>query len=307
MDLALIWWCALGMVAWLAFAWLAGWVWSAPNAHHDLPGRAAYRFGQLYSKLLHRVRASGLGHIPSDAGTGWTGAGRPLVVIANHTAGCDPLVIQSVLPFEARWIMAEEMRVPLLEPIWRTFRIITLDRRSRDAAGMREALAHLRAGGVLGIFPEGHLERPARHLLPFAPGVGLLIRRGNARVLPIVVDGTPQKLAAWDSLLTPSRTTVRVLPVIEPERWAGMSPEDIALALHAMYEKATGWPSATTRPLLSHEPPLIVDFAGQLIDETGRVWIENPAGGYQPTDRRGVLDGDAPGAIRVAPEAGVWP
>lgn len=291
-------WIVLGVLAWLVFALLAGWVWAAPSKHRDLVGRAAYRFAQVYSKVLHRVQVEGRANIPDDAGTGWYGAASPLVVIANHTAGCDPLVAQSALPFEARWIMAADMRVPMLEPIWQFLQIITLDRRSKDATGLRQALAHLKAGGVLGMFPEGHLERPMKHLLPFEPGIAMLIRRGNARVLPVLIDGTPQRMAAWDSLLTPSRTTIRFLPIIPPERWEGMTPAEIADSLRQLYQRETGWPLSDTKPDLEHDPPLFVDFAGQRIDETGQRWEADAAGVQQPTGRKGVLSGDDPQAIR---------
>lgn len=301
MTIGLVLWIVLGVLAWVAFALLAAWVWTAPNTHRDLPGRAAYRFAQVYSRVLHRVRVEGREHIPADTGTGWHGAGSPLIVIANHTAGCDPLVIQSALPFEARWIMAEDMRVPVLEPFWNYIEIITLDRRGKDARGLRTAMAHLKAGGVLGIFPEGHLERPARRLLPFEPGIAMMIRRGKARVLPVVIDGTPQKLAAWDSLYTPSRTTVRFLPVIEPTRWEGKSPVQIAEELRALYQRETGWGLSDTKPKLHHDPPLLVDFIGKYVDEQGQRWELDDEVNFHPTGEPGVLSGDHPEA-RIASE-----
>ncbi|MGP1347658.1 MAG: lysophospholipid acyltransferase family protein [Phycisphaerales bacterium] len=283
-------------VGWIGFALLATWVWRAPNTHRELPGRAAYRFGQVYARALHRVRVVGREHIPADGGTGWRGAGSPLIVIANHTSGCDPLLVQSALPFEARWIMAEDMRVPVLDPVWGFLEIITLDRRGGSARGLREAMGHLKRGGVLGLFPEGHLERPARQLLPFEPGVAMLIRRSGARVLPAIIDGTPQRLAAWDSLLTPSRSQVRFLPVIEPSRWEGMDAEAIAGELRSLYARETGWAMNDRKPLMRHDPPLLVDMAGNYVDEGGTVWREDGSGVLRATDDRAVRTGEAPEA-----------
>ena len=74
--------------------------------------------------------------------------------------------------------------------------------------GAREAIKHVRGGGVLGIFPEGGLERPARTILPFQAGVGLIIRRTEAPVLPVVVSGTPIADQAWTSLVRFSSSVV---------------------------------------------------------------------------------------------------
>jgi hypothetical protein len=58
---------------------------------------------------------------------------------------------------------------------------------------------------VIGVFPEGRLERPERHLLPFLPGLGVMIKRTRASVLPIVIEGTPQTETAWASVLASQR------------------------------------------------------------------------------------------------------
>ena len=44
----------------------------------------------------------------------------PLVVVGNHTAGIDPLLVQSACIFEIRWLMLSEMMVggPTLQALW---------------------------------------------------------------------------------------------------------------------------------------------------------------------------------------------
>ena len=131
---------------------------------------------RLNARLVHRLRVVGREHVPRTKRPG------PLIVVANHTSGVDPLLVQAVAPFEIRWIMAEDMRVPAMEPVWRWARIIFVDRLMSRTSGVREAVEHLRAGGVVGVFPEGHLERPPHRVLPFLPGVGMLIARTGAPV-----------------------------------------------------------------------------------------------------------------------------
>ncbi|HYE02339.1 MAG TPA: hypothetical protein VD963_03785, partial [Phycisphaerales bacterium] len=53
---------------------------------------------RVYAGLLHSLRIRGGRHIPPSRRPG------PLIVVANHTAGVDPLLIQSACPFEVRWM-----------------------------------------------------------------------------------------------------------------------------------------------------------------------------------------------------------
>lgn len=199
----------------------------------------AFRLVQVYSRTFHHLRATGTGHIPRTRTPG------PLVVVCNHTAGVDPLLVQAACPFEIRWMMALDMRLGPLEWFWEWSGIIGVDRTGKDSVGAREALRHVREGGVLGVFPEGAIERPARHILPFHPGVGLIVARTRAPVLPVVIEGTPQAREPWTSLHTPSRARLTFGPVMrfDDRRY---SPAEVAQRLHEWYVDATGWPTAPT-------------------------------------------------------------
>lgn len=204
---------------------------------------------RAYSRWWHRLEAHGMDSIPdlgqiSDASGRPLGSGRPAIVIANHTAGIDPLLIQASLDFEPRWMMAADMRARILEPLWQVARIIFVDRTKRDSGSLREAMRHLQAGGVLGIFIEGHIAKPPRHLLPFKEGAGLLIRKTGALVIPVVVDGTPLAETAWGSIFRRSHSKVRFLEPVDYTQGelAELGPAAITADLRARFQRATGWP-----------------------------------------------------------------
>ncbi len=206
------------------------------NPRRDFETGLAWRLMQIHARVVHRLRLEGLEHIPRVPEPG------PLVVVANHTAGVDPLLVQSACPFFIRWLMAEDMRLPALEWFWGWTGVIAVDRAGREVAAAREAIRHLRAGGVIGIFPEGNLERPDRHILPFLPGVGLIIAKSGARVLPVVIDGTPQVDPAWSSLWRTGRARVRFLAPIDYAS-SPLRPVEIACDLRRRFLEATGWPA----------------------------------------------------------------
>ncbi len=215
------------------WAWFCHWVTATSPTGHAMAG-IAWRFFQVYVRVVHRLKVEGLEHVPKGRDAG------PLVVVANHTAGVDPVLIQAMCGFEIRWMMAADMQVSELDWMWEIGKVIAVSGDGRDSTAAREAIRHVQSGGVLGIFPEGGLERPARRLRPFMPGIGLIVHKTGAPVLCVVVDGTPQVDPAWASLWRRSRSTLRFLPVVSyAER--GLKPAQIAADLQAKFAEATGW------------------------------------------------------------------
>jgi 1-acyl-sn-glycerol-3-phosphate acyltransferase len=224
---------------WIAFAFLARAAASGPR--DDLLSGSLLLLIRVYFAIMNRPRYEGLEHLREGESLVLRD-GLPLIIVSNHTAGLDPLLIQNATSrIEPRWMMAADMQVPALDAFWRWARIISVARTEGDAASAREALRHLAGGGVLGIFPEGGIERPPRELLPFLPGVGLLIRRSGAAVLPVVIEGTPQVDPAFASFWHTGRPRVRFMPI---QRYADtpLRPAEILSHLQGRYQAWTGWP-----------------------------------------------------------------
>jgi 1-acyl-sn-glycerol-3-phosphate acyltransferase len=220
------------------FAFFTRWVMDNPREGDPLIG-LAFRFVQVYVRVVHHLEVRGREHIPQGRKPG------PLVVVCNHTAGVDPLLVQSACPFEIRWMMALDMRVSFMEMLWEWADIIFVDRTGKDAVGARDALRHVKSGGVLGVFPEGAIERPARHILPFHPGVGLIVSRTGAPVLPVIIEGTPQARMPWTSLRMRSYSKITFGPLMRFDD-RKYSPAEIAQTLQEWYIESTGWPTAPT-------------------------------------------------------------
>jgi 1-acyl-sn-glycerol-3-phosphate acyltransferase len=209
------------------------------NPRGDVEGGLLWHGARLYSRLLHRTCIIGAENIPASRRAG------PLIVIANHTSGVDPALMQAACPFEIRWMMTASMRHPAGEFLWQYMRIIFVEPGGRELAAAREAIRHLAAGGVVGIFPEGGLERPPRTIMPFLGGVGLIIKKTGAPVLPFVIDGTPTADHAMKSLYRFSRARLRIMPPIDYAA-TSLSPAEITADLQHRYVDWTGWPVAAS-------------------------------------------------------------
>ena len=161
--------------------------------------RAIHSVCNIYGKAFQRVRV----HTPCPLPR--TG---PALVASNHTAGLDPITIQSVCPRPIVWIMTHEYYdKPSLRWFLKYAEMIRIDREGRDSGAWRDALRMLKKGRVVGVFPEGRIERtPA--LMPFQSGVALLAMRGGADFFPVYVDGLQRNKPMLDAFLTPQHPSV---------------------------------------------------------------------------------------------------
>lgn len=88
----------------------------------------------------------------------------------------------------------------ILEKICTT---IWMDREKIDFTAVREALSHLRKGGVVGIAPEGTRSRESHGLLEGKQGAAVLAERASIPILPIGIIGSDQVYAHWLKLRRP--------------------------------------------------------------------------------------------------------
>lgn len=197
---------------------------------------------RVYALSVHSLRAEGLRNVPRTRSPG------ALVVVCNHTAGVDPLLVQVLLPFEVRWMMGRDMRIPQLADFWEFAGVIDVNRTGRDVTSAKVALRHLDQGGVVGVFPEGRIARPRGVILPFHAGVGLLVARSGARVLPALIRGTPEARSAWGSLLRLSRSRVHFGPLMS---FDGRTPAEITDELREWFRHESGWALSDGKHLAS--------------------------------------------------------
>ncbi len=200
---AAIWLLFAGLIYAVIMPWLA-------NSPGETPVIGLiWRLLQVYVRVVHRVRYEGMEEFRQIADPG------PLIVVSNHTGAVDPLLIQAGCRFHVRWMMASEMMSHKLDWLWKQQRTIPVDRDGRDAGPAREAIRHVQAGGIVGIFPEGRIVQPPEEIRPFYMGVGLIVARAKAPVLLVWISGTPKADSMLESLTRRSRARVRFVDLID--------------------------------------------------------------------------------------------
>jgi 1-acyl-sn-glycerol-3-phosphate acyltransferase len=209
--------------------------WAGERAYR---GEAVIGWARLvsipYLRYFQRLTIEGTHLVPSEVGP----AG--LIVVSNHGAGLDPVALQAAMRHPIRWMMSAEMMLPGLAWAWRRLRVIPVCFDSRDAAALKTAIAHVAAGGVLGIFPEGAIERPARQLRPFSGGLRLILSRSRAPVLVALIDPGQPAETAYAALFKPTHARLRFVALIEP------GPDghgrDASERIFELLKRETGWP-----------------------------------------------------------------
>jgi len=147
----------------------------------------------LLVHTFYRVDKEGLERIPTEGAC---------VVVCNHVSFVDAIVIAACVRRPIRFVMDHRIfGIPLLNFIFRTMRTIPIAPAKEDPEmkerAFAEAAAALRAGEIVGIFPEGKLTETGE-LNPFRPGLQRILEQAPVPVFPMALRGL------WGSFFTRS-------------------------------------------------------------------------------------------------------
>ena len=154
---------------------------------------------RVFARVYHRLDVLSPQRLP-DTG--------PAILICNHTSGLDPQLIQACCPRMITWMMAQEYYdLPVLKQLLEVVGVIPVTRSGRDTSATRAALRALGNGQLLGVFPEGKIEK-TRELLPFQTGVAMIAIKTNVPVFPAYLDGSQRGQEIPGAFLRPQRASI---------------------------------------------------------------------------------------------------
>lgn len=167
----------------------------------------------------------------------------PAIIVANHTSPVDPVLLWHRHFAQFRkphlrvigFMMAKEFyqQNVIMRWVCRALESIPVERSGRDMAPTRAALKRLENGQLLGIFPEGRLNRvtPDQRLLPpGGTGVAWLAIRSKAPVIPVFIRNAPRRNSMLRSFFVRTNVTVIYGEPIDLSAWYDKKPGHVELA-----------------------------------------------------------------------------
>lgn len=132
-------------------------------------------------KVLLRLEVTGLENIPASG---------PVIIIINHIAFLDPLMVCAVSPrLVIPMAKKEAFDSWLWWPFLKLYGAIPVQRGEADTRAVKTALQTLKQQGVILMAPEG-TRSPTYQLQPGKEGAAMIALRTEAVIVPIGITGT---------------------------------------------------------------------------------------------------------------------
>jgi 1-acyl-sn-glycerol-3-phosphate acyltransferase len=113
----------------------------------------------------------------------------PALLIANHQSFLDPLAIGLCAPRQLCFLARKTLFTnPQFGGYLRSVGCVAVDQEGFAREGLKTTLALLKEGKAVLVFPEGE-RTPTGKMLPFKPGVHLLMKRSAVPVVPVGIAG----------------------------------------------------------------------------------------------------------------------
>lgn len=197
-------------------------VWSIRRSPYTPPQSLLYFVAFLLARLLWR--ASTPERLPVDRHQG-------AVIIANHRSSVDPFFIQLVAGRVVHWMVATDFfGHPLIGRFLKFCQSIPTRRTGVDTAATKSAIRYAQQGGVIGMFPEGRINRSDEFMLSVRPGAIVIALKARVPIIPCYIDGSPYNGTAVGPLMMPARVRLVLGAPIYLDDYYGREQDKEAVA-----------------------------------------------------------------------------
>ncbi len=191
--------------------------------------------------LCGPLRATGKYRVPRKGG---------LLILSNHLADVDPIVVQVACPRPVYFMAKSELfEMRFLGKMIRWFRAFPVKRGEPDRKALRKAVDYLRAGEAVCVFPEGELSESGE-LMELKAGVALIARMAGVPVICMGIRNTNRMLPYGSLIPRPAFRTLHA-------QWG----EPRAFGKEIEAEHFLAWAEGQLRELTGQAPDVRPDSA----------------------------------------------
>jgi 1-acyl-sn-glycerol-3-phosphate acyltransferase len=178
---------------------------------------------RLFCRLFFHMRFTGIENVPSRGA---------YILAVNHQSFLDPLFAGIMLKTQLCFMARDTLfKSKIFGPLLKSVKAIPVRRGQADIASIKAIIAHLKQSDGVCLFPEATRTTDGK-ISPFKGGFGLLCRRGNAPVIPVLIDGAFECWPRHRKLFIPgSKISITYGKPISVERITGMEDDDFATML----------------------------------------------------------------------------
>ncbi len=131
-------------------------------------------------KAIYKPTVTGKRNIPES--------GR-IILAGNHTNYFDCLLVACATKRCVHYLAKDELMKGPLGFVFKGLGIIPVNRRTKDRAAYLSALETLRDEKMIGIFPEGTINRTDDVIMPFKFGAVKMARETDTKIIPFAITG----------------------------------------------------------------------------------------------------------------------
>ena len=129
---------------------------------------------------LYRVKYIGLENIPkTDA----------VILAGNHTSNLDALLLMSSTKRTIHFLAKIELFKGIKKYFFQNLGIIPVDRSKKNPQAIEKSNEYLKQGKIIGIFPEGTINRTKDIIMPFKKGAVRIADTNNTHIVPFSITG----------------------------------------------------------------------------------------------------------------------
>lgn len=155
----------------------------------------------------------------------------PYLLLGNHIATYDPFIISYFINQPAHFVSSDAVfRDPMIGFLFKKLGVIPKQKNARDTQVIRDMLSVAKAGGAIGLFPEGTRSWTGT-TLPFDPVIAKLIKLLNITVITARMKGMQLSNPRWGLKLRRSKVEIDYQIAISKEAIKKASPEEILLII----------------------------------------------------------------------------
>ena len=159
-------------------------------------------------KLIYSVKINGIENLKDD---------QPIIISANHIHIFDPVILATLTKRQIFFLSKKELfEKKLFAKFFGKLGVIPIDRDNTDIKAIKSCFRVIRAGNILGIFPEGTRVKTV-DINNMKKGVALIALKNKVNILPIHIEGTYRIF---------SKITVDIYPMIEINNFENMEDSE---------------------------------------------------------------------------------